>query len=327
MRLNNKSEPNKYKAFVKKRKALSEEEIVFEAGKLIKELDEIDVDSAYAGIQERISSKGRLLHIYTSFSRYAAILILPLIFITVWTLSNKDKNIASQEFAIQELTCPVGMRTNVTLPDGSKVWLNSESTIKYSIPFTGKSREVELVGHAFLDVTKNPDAPFSITSGNVRVDVLGTQFDFKSYPEDETVEVTLKEGSINLSIETGNADKSKTRMVPGDHFVLNKTSHKASIKNESVENYIGWVDNKLIFDETPLPEMKRILERWYGVEIEIVDKSIESYKFTTTFNNESLSQVLELLELSSPIKMEYIPGKVDKATNQITKAKIEISKK
>lgn len=320
------AQSDRFKTFVESKKNLTNEEQVFEAGKLIGEVEQIDIDSAFYNIQKRISAKGKILRIYSTVNRYAAILVLPLLFVSIWALLNKI-NEPTQELAMQEITCPIGMRSQVILPDGSLVFLNAESTIKYSIPFVRENRSIELIGQAFLDVTKNENSPFSIQSGNVKVNVIGTQFDFKSYPNDNSVEVALKEGKINLSLLSGDDGLSNIEMIPGDHFTFDKTTKMAVVGNKNIDNYIGWKENKLIFDETPLPELKNILERWYGVEIEITDKSIESYKFTTTFNNESLNQVLALLELSSPIKIEYIPGKVDKNTKEIIKAKIRISKK
>lgn len=321
------TQSDKFNAFIESKNNLSDAEKVYAAGKLIHDIEEIDVDAAYLSIQQRISTKGRILKMYASFSRYAAILVLPLLFVSIWMFLNNKGSEPNQELAMQEITCPVGMRSQVTLPDGSQVWLNAESTIKYSIPFTLENRSVELTGQAFLDVTKNENSPFSIQSGNVKVNVVGTQFDFKSYPNDNNIEVTLKEGKINLSLLAGDNESAQTEMKPGDHFVFDKTTRKAIVRNTNIDNYIGWIDNKLIFDETPMPEMKKILERWYGVEIESTDKTIESYKFTTTFENEPLVQVLELLELSSPIKMDYIPASIDTTTNQIINAKIKISKK
>jgi ferric-dicitrate binding protein FerR (iron transport regulator) len=327
MTIKKNSKSNHINAFVEGRKNLSNEEQVFEAGQLIAEIKEVDVDAAYSTIQQRISKKGRLLKLYAVVSRYAAILVLPLLFVSIWALLNNKQVEPNEELVMHEITCPVGMRSQVTLPDGSQVWLNAESTIKYSLPFVRENRSVELMGEAFLDVAKNANSPFSIQSGNVKVNVVGTQFNFKSYDNDNRVEVTLKEGKINLGLMSGDTEISTTEMLHGDHFVFDKNTYKATVKNQDIDNFLAWKDNKLVLDETPILEMKKIMERWYGVEIEIADKSIENYKFTTTFENETLEQVLELLELCSPIKMEYIPARIDKTTKQIINSKIIISKK
>jgi len=312
----------KYKRFIDRNNKMSKEEQIIDAGKLLSEIDLVDVDGAYRTVEKKISSKGRFLRLYTKISRYAAILVIPLIFISIWSLRGTDI-----QPTIQEITCPYGMRSKITLPDESEVWLNAGSTIKYSIPFVRKSRKVELSGQAFLHVVKNKKSPFSIQSGNVKVNVTGTQFDFKSYPEDDEVEVTLKEGSINLNLLSGSIETSGTEMRSGDHFVFNKKTKKAYVTNRDISRFIGWKDNTLIFNETPMFEMKKILERWYGVDIVIADKVVNSYKFTTTFKNESLTNVLELLELSSPIKINYFPAKIDKENNKTIKSKIVISKK
>jgi len=313
---------NKYQSLIEKKKNLSDEEQVFEAGKLIRDIEMVDVDQAYRKVQQKVYSKGRILKIYTSISRYAAILILPLLFFAIWSIEKPN-----QEITEQEITCPLGLRSQITLPDGSHIWLNSGSTIKYSSPFVGKNRCVELEGQAFLNVTKNKKSPFSIQAGNVKVNVTGTQFDFKSYPDDRIAEVTLKEGSINLSLLSEGVETSHAKMKPGDHFIFNKNTKKAFISNKNIDRYILWKDNMLIFDETPMTEVKKILERWYGVDIEIKNKVVESYKFTTTFKNKSLSQVLELLELSSPIKIDYLHARVNRKTKQVTNSKIIISQK
>ncbi len=323
----NTSKSNQINDFVKGRKNLSNEEQVYRAGKLIREIEEVDVDKAFINVQQRISAKGKILRLYTTISRYAAILVLPLLFVSIWALLNNKQQKQNDECVMQEIICPVGMRSQVTLPDGSQVWLNSESSIKYSIPFVRENRDVELSGEAFLDVAKNANAPFCIQSGDVKVNVVGTQFNFKSYKNDNKIEVTLKEGKINLNIVSADDERCGAQMIPGDHFVFDKITRKASVQNQDIDKFMGWKDNKLVLDETPILEMKKILERWYGVEIEIADKCIENYKFTTTFENETLEQVLELLELSSPIKMEYIPAKINKTTKQIVKSKILISKK
>lgn len=316
----------KLKTFIDHTNSGANEEMVYRAGKLIQEVDEIEVDEAFTTVLKRISPLGKMKRIYLTMSKYAAILVLPLIIFTIWSLLQKTET-TTAEYVVQQVNCPIGMRSNITLPDGTNIWLNSESSIKYSLPFIREERNIELIGEAFLNVAKNEKSPFVIQSGKVKVDVLGTQFNFKSYPDDNTIEVSLKEGKIDLNLISGGNAYSKTKMMPGDHFVFQKTTNKAKVENIDITNFIGWKDEKLVFDDTPMPEMKRTLERWYGVEIVIADKIVESYTFTTTFENESLSQVLELLELSSPIKMEYVPGKIDRKKNQTIKSKIIISKK
>jgi ferric-dicitrate binding protein FerR (iron transport regulator) len=113
----------------------------------------------------------------------------------------------------------------------------------------------------------------------------------------------------------------------GDYLIYNKADETVSRSNTDIEKYIAWSRNILILDETPMEEVAILLERWYGVEVVIADSDIKSYRFTTKFENESLFQVLELLKLSSPINIEYIPGKICKASGKVNKSTVKITKK
>jgi ferric-dicitrate binding protein FerR (iron transport regulator) len=214
----------------------------------------------------------------------------------------------------------------VVLPDGSKVWLNAESTIKFKVPFSKESRDVDLLGEAFFDVTKNPEQPFVVQSGNIKVKVLGTRFNCKAFAEDQQIEVILEEGRIALNSQSTSGSKEEI-MNPGDHAVIERESGATTISNENISKYIAWHTGKLVFDNTPMDEVAQMLERWYGVEVTVQDREIMNYRFTTTFENESLFQVIELLGLSSPIRIKYVPATITKDRQTQTRSKVLISKK
>ncbi|MFA6677407.1 MAG: FecR domain-containing protein [Bacteroidales bacterium] len=319
--------------FTRLTKNVSNEEAVFTAGKLIHDVENIDVEAAYKQVMSKIDKRQKVVKHFHHVLRYAAIVILPIIVtISFWLLSDngllKNKNQLASEYSIQEIVCPIGMRSSVILPDGTKVLLNSGSSIKYKLPFVKKERNIELVGEAFLDVEKNDKVPFIVQSQEMKIIVTGTQFNVMSYPEDNKMEVALKEGSVSLDIMSkSKTNQKELKMIPGDHFSYNKISKKSSLKNENLETCFAWVNNKMIFNDTPMLEMINVLERWYGVEIELADPSLKAYKFSTTFNNLTLEEVLKLLEMSSPMTIKYILGKVDPKTNTRLKTKIIISKK
>ncbi len=249
---------------------------------------------------------------------------------TIWSLffQEKQTELAQNEITWHEIHSPAGMRSHVVLPDGTDLWLNAESKIKYSIPFTRENRHVELTGEAFLKVVKNENAPFIVNAGAASVKVLGTQFNFKAYPEDEQLEVALTEGSVEFNGTTADGKKAAVTLIPNDFLAMNKTTGQVKLQNKNLNKYISWVKNIIIFDETPMPEVAKTLERWYGVKVVIADTEINKYKFTTTFENESLFRVLELLELSSPaIKIKYTPGKINKQTNIASQSTVTITKK
>jgi ferric-dicitrate binding protein FerR (iron transport regulator) len=236
----------------------------------------------------------------------------------------KPNNI--QHFAMQEIKTPAGVRSQVVLPDGTHVWLNAESTIKFKVPFDQRSRDITLQGEAFFDVFKDPDIPFIVNSGSVNVKVLGTRFNCKAYADEQHLEVVLAEGMVSLNTN-GNQTGDAVIMKPGDRAVYDKTTNQTSFTNGSVAKYIEWHNGKLIFDETPMPEVAIELGRWFGVEILINDAQIRNYKLTTTFENESLHQILELIKLSSPVEVQYVAATINKANLKQTKARVIFSKK
>ena len=329
MKMENKNkfpnEHSEFEAFVKNRIGLSEEEQKFQAGLLIERMDSINTNKAYNNIQKRL---GVALHtkLIQYFSKYAAILIIPLFLALSYSLY-LNFTPKKQETVSYELTCPTGIRTHAILPDGTKIWLNAQSSITYQLPFIQNERNIKLTGEAFFEVTKNPESPFIIESQNTFIKVLGTKFDVKSYSDEEEITVALEEGSVDFKNENADNKTIETILKPNDYLVLKKSSNSLSVSNENIRKFISWRQNRLILDETPIKEVATLLERWYGIQIEIVDQELLSYKFSTTFENESLSRVLELLEISSPIRIKYVPDKNISGPEGNLKAKVFFFKK
>jgi ferric-dicitrate binding protein FerR (iron transport regulator) len=297
---------------------------------MIGEIGSVDVNKAFNTVKKRIEKKPSVRYdLIRRITRIAAMIAVPLMIFNIWYFLERYNNsgVAENELIWQEITCPIGMKMLVTLPDSSKVWLNADSKIKYHTPFVGKTRNISLTGEAFLNVKKNKESPFILNNGESRIKVLGTQFNVKSYPEDNRTEIALKEGSINFYFSDESGKSVYTRLKPNDYLTLNKTSKKVTIENKELDKYLSWYQNVLIFDETPIDEVAKTLERWYGVKVIIKGNDIANYKFTTTFENESIAHVLELLKLSSPLSIKYKSGKINKTTNKLNKSIITISKK
>lgn len=312
--------------FLQRKKDQSSEDQRFEAGILIEEISTVNTDKAFYILHNKINRKSKLLQFYSQFGKVAAILILPLLMVTIWSLS-RTSHIGTNQLSYREISNPLGVRSKIVLPDSSTVWLNAGSTIKYSVPFVRETRELELIGEAFLDVAKNPQSPLDVKFDQYTVRVLGTQFDVKAFPDDHHIRVVLQEGSIQLSSSRWNPSRESIILKPDQQWLLNKVDHSASLKNVDAQKLTSWHRNVLIFDNTPMLEVANQIERWYGVNVELVDKELYKYKFTTTFDNEPLYVVLELLEMSSPIKIKYIPGKINPATGSAEKSIVQINVK
>ena len=302
------------------------EDQIIEARRIVCEIDEVDSHAAFNRVSNRIRNTQPGYRILNIAMRLAATLFIPLLLVSSWLFYKQYSKSETGKLAMQEVTSPAGVRSQVVLPDGSKVWLNAESTLKFPVPFPKDFRNVDLQGEAYFEVTKNQKRPFVVHSGNVEVKVLGTRFDCKAFAEDRNIEVILEEGKVALNSNVASG-QDESILKPGDRAVIEKTTGEMQIVNENIGKYIAWHTGKLVFDNTPMEEVATRLERWYGVEVVIQDKNILNYRFTTTFDNESIFHVIELLSLSSPIQMKYVQASIGKDNKTQTRAKVLISKK
>ncbi len=307
---------------------LTKEEKELEAAVLAAETEKTDADSAFEKVLARTSKRNIPQRFLQIIIRVAAILTLPLLIYSLWDINHRLPNSGqTQQIAEQKFTSPVGMRSHVILPDGTTVWLNAESSLNYSVPFVRKSRTIILTGEAFLNVTENKNSPFIVKAANVEVEVTGTRFNIKAYPEENTIGVALEQGSVKLKAVNSQNKAGTVTMKAGDYFVVEKDTRNVKSLDADIHKKIAWHNNALVLDETPLEEVAVLLERWYGVKVEIKNEEIKKYKFSTTFENEPLNRVLELLELSSPgIEINYKPGKLNKMPGEKNYSVVTMSK-
>jgi transmembrane sensor len=302
------------------------EEQAAEAAAQIASIDDVDSHQAYKRVEARIKTKLWPSVFINFLIRTAAILFIPVLGASVYLYLKQSAPLPNKQYAVQEITSPPGVRSHVVLPDGSKAWINAESTIRFHVPFESGSRAVILQGEAYFDVVKNEAAPFVVNAGPFAVKVLGTEFNVKAYKEDADIEVVLKKGRVSLGSHKSSVE-SDVVIHPGERAVIDRSSGKLSVHHGQIEKYIAWHKGKLVFDETLMPEVAAQLERWYGIEVEVQDARVKTYRITTTFENEPLHQVLELLRLSSPIDIRYIPGTMGDNHLVKTRAKVIIRSK
>ncbi|MCH7400711.1 FecR family protein [Belliella kenyensis] len=194
---------------------------------------------------------------------------------------------------------PAGQKTKIHLPDGSTVYLNSESKITYSEDFI-TNRYINLEGEAFFNVAKDENNPFAVASNGIVTTALGTSFNISTFHKDEKVTVTLLTGMVKLNLE----DKDDYLILnPGEESVLSKNMSSVDKKIVDANQRILWMDGVLRFEETSLDEMVTLLERWYGVQISIKGKQKDVLASGTFENNETLKNVLQVL--SASIGFEY----------------------
>ena len=243
--------------------------------------------------------------IFISFLSKAAILIL-IPFLSIWVYTSYIQEdidyIIPNKIVVNEIISPIGSRIKLDLSDGTKVWLNHGSKLIYPQQFSENKRSVKLIGDAYFDVFHNPEKPFIVETESLNVIALGTAFNVNAYSNNKVMETTLVSGKVVLKDNLNNSHELK----PGQQILWNKKKSTASIKNIDTEKYISWKDGKMIFQDDSFQNIANRLERWYNVDIEIDDPKINELTFTATFIDEPLYQILEMLEIVSPIKFENL---------------------
>ncbi|WP_428329774.1 FecR family protein [Mucilaginibacter sp.] len=288
----------------------------------------LTIDQQEENIVELPERKKRYL-----FWRYAAaviILAFGCLALYKWQVNAYDR-VAENVSGLDSTSTKPQSRSYITLTDGTKITLNSESTLKYPATFTGKTREVYLVGEAFFDVHKDHQHPFIIHTSKMNIRVLGTAFNVKAYPMDITTETTLIRGRIEVTINDRPADriilKPKEKLILKNNAAYQSKSPQHT--TESVDTNIepqytlttltyfktqdtsvietAWLKNKLLFRNEDFGTLAERMQRWYGVNIIFNNDDVKHYRFNGIFEKETISQALDALRITE--KFHY---KIDK---------------
>ncbi|WP_418991041.1 FecR family protein [Alistipes sp.] len=189
---------------------------------------------------------------------------------------------------------PMGAQSELTLPDGTRVWLNAGSELRYPADFSMKNRAVSLTGEAFFEVTRNEKSPFRVAARDFEVEVLGTRFNVKSYDDGTNPRIALLEGSVRL-----HTDGASALLKPNERAELLAAGQSRRFAIEHVPDLdadIAWREGRLAFESEPFRDLAVRMERRYGVEIRIDDPTLAAEKLTGEFSNEPVEQALEYLQ-------------------------------
>lgn len=202
------------------------------------------------------------------------------------------------------LRIPKGGEYTLELEDGSRVWLNSASELRYPVRFTGKNRQVILEGEAYFEVVRDEDRPFIVQSGKQQVEVLGTSFDITAYKDEPGIYTTLLQGSVEVSGEGG-----KQILKPGQQAIY--TEKGIEVKEVNAALYCSWIQDRFVFVSEELETVARKLERWYDVSFFFAGSSLKTKRFSGSIPKYSdLSKVLKMLELTTNIRFQKTGGTV-----------------
>ncbi len=252
---------------------------------------------------KKASTQKRILTILT---RVAAILLLPVLSLLLYTnISDHDRYAANSNDL--EVEAPAGSRMRLELGDGTKVWLNHGSRLRYPYRFDGDLRKVFLTGEAYFEVTHNSEIPFIVGTNRLDVKATGTAFNVSAYPDDDAVETTLVEGKVILYARKNN-DEIKA-LTPGECLKFDTQKNSYSVETGNTLKYTSWKDGLLVFKNDKVEDIAKKLARWYNIDVVITEENITDYPFTATFTDETLPQVLELLSMATPVSYQLASSK------------------
>jgi len=276
---------------------------------------EVDSDTLIETIFDKIEAYGEknrekhvisIRRILRAYQKIAAFLLVPLIAVGLLYWINAHQNVVP----MTETFAPRGQKSQIILADGTKVWLNSDTKIKYPGRFNRKQRDVYLVGEAFFDVAKNSHQPFIVHTSGVNVKVLGTKFNVKAYPEEDRIETSLFEGKIKLDINEALSDYQIEKVVtPNQSFVYYRGNHQLVSGIFPEEEINGWKNNQLIFKDDTFSNLVRKVERWYDVKIIYDERLFDDCRLTVElYEGERLERLMEIISLTLSVDYKYGEG-------------------
>lgn len=288
-------------------------------------------------MSQRISPESKIRKLITRWASIAAIFVLAFgsSYFSIRFFESENKTHAvTASYVINE--APMGNMSKITLPDGSEIWLNAGSKIKYATNFNVEDRYVNLKGEAYFHVSTNKEKPFIVNASGIEVKATGTKFNVKAYADEEVIETTLEEGIV--SVKNTNNEKSKEVFLkPNEKITVFKKPESdlnhdqnvsqtnlsddfknapiAILKIELASNvetpvYTSWKDTEWIIQNEKLESLAIKLGRRYDVSIQLIDEKVKSYSYTGTLKDETLEQVLEVISHTSPIKYKLEKKKV-----------------
>lgn len=272
------------------------------------------LDSLYKDFKWRMGRKNRLRKtIFLNMFKYAAIFLFAFLLAgLLFTHRNPEQKTQITETVI---VADNGQRSKIILPDSSTIWLNSGSKLVYNNLYGNKNRDLKLEGEAFFQITKNRNLPLIVSCNTLKVTVLGTQFNVNAYPEKETINVTLKSGSVKMQ-----SIKDETIcqfLAPGQMGKYRRETNHFDIVKANVENSTAWINGTISFNDTPMRDVLVQLGRRYNIEIDVRNEKIYRSVFTATLKDESLDEIFRLVDFACKVHSKVIRNSANEKLTKI----------
>lgn len=271
------------------------------AGDTLRTMRSVDTDKALSNVNRRIA-KVRRRNLAARINRIAALLLLPVAAIALWALCGNSPSKEPVQYV--ELRTTSGMVSTITLPDSSKVWLNSNSYLRYPVRFEGE-RRVELIGEGYFKVSKDESKRFVVDTRTVDVEVMGTEFNIDAYDtEGRDVRTTLINGSINMTFVDNDNRHHLVKVYPGQRVTVDPQSKEWSIKRVNTSGAESWKEGRIVFDKTPLADALRMIENRFNIEFVVKNRKYYEHNFTGMFTDQRLDIILEHFKRSSNMRFK-----------------------
>lgn len=238
--------------------------------------------------------------LYLRYIRNIAAILLPIaIILGAYFYLNPQK---TDSFVV---LADMGEKASLTLPEGSKVAINSGSKITYFNDYNQKTRDIVLDGEGFFDVKYDPKKPFIVQCKDIKIKVLGTSFGIKGYEDEDNIAIVLNSGKIQLV-----TPKEEIEMKPNERVVYNRVTQVASLEIVNADDYTDWRQNRLRFDNESLEGIVKTISRMHNIDIVFKDPDLEKQKFTGTIDNTNIESILNAISLTSPVDYKIKDGTV-----------------
>jgi transmembrane sensor len=267
----------------------------------------IDLDAEWHVLESRMAEGSTVInlqpgrkttHFYIGWIAVAAMLAVILTFSGIYVVNRYGyKTMATMD-----------QPEDIVLPDGSTVTLNHFSSLKYPRRFAGATRNIELDGEGFFEVESDPGHPFVITTREVDIKVLGTSFNVNAYRDNAAVEVIVKTGEVSV---TRHGEVPRTIILkPGNKGIYKKTDETLEITQEIDKNYLAWKTKSFVFEDQTLSDVSKQLSKVYQAEIIIASDSLRDARITTSFNDQSLDAILNVLSATLDLEVRKSNGQI-----------------
>lgn len=238
---------------------------------------------------------------------------IALLFAIYWISDNLSDGV-KQPIEVAEITIkenPAGRKSQVFLPDGSIVWLNSASSLQYRAHFSGSERRVVLKGEAYFDVAKDQGKPFVVESNGMSVTAVGTAFNVRAFDGDDMMEVGLVEGKVKIEGIEDKNEKQVAFLEPGQYLQYNPARKQIQTGSSDLRHLVSWKNGVLHFERASFEDVIEELERWYGVEF-VYEASAKptNWDYSSEFENASLENVLKSISYTKNFNFEIVKNKV-----------------